>query len=187
MDETLALPTEESVKVALRTQQIIAYESGAPDTVDPFAGSYYVEGLTDDIENRANDLITKVDGMGGSVQAVDFIRAEIEESVYGYHERYRTEQDIVVGVNKYVESEIEVPDLLRVSQESEDAQKSRLAAYQANRDQAEVDKRLEELREVSRGTGNLLPPIKNALRDRASMGEVCAAMRDVFGEYHAAG
>src|SRR3954449_12208242 len=106
-DEALALPTERAARIALRTQQIIAYESGAADTVDPFAGSYFVEALTKEIEDRATELIEKVDELGGSVNAIPFIKEEIEESAFGYHERYRTEQDVVVGVNRYVEEEAE--------------------------------------------------------------------------------
>ncbi|MEA2340541.1 MAG: methylmalonyl-CoA mutase, N-terminal domain [Solirubrobacteraceae bacterium] len=182
-DEALALPTEKAAKIALRTQQIIAHESGATETVDPFAGSYFVEALTDEIESRALELIHKVDELGGSVNAIEFITGEIDESAWGYQERYRTEQDIVVGVNKYVEDDVEVPDLLRVDPASEQAQLDRLKAFKADRDQAVVERRLEELREVARGTGNLLVPIKDALRERASMGEVCGAMQDVFGKY----
>jgi methylmalonyl-CoA mutase N-terminal domain/subunit len=182
-DEALALPTEKAAKIALRTQQIIAAESGATDTVDPFAGSYFVEALTDEIESRALELIHKVDELGGSVNAIEFITGEIDESAWGYQERYRTGQDVVVGVNKYVEDDIEVPDLLRVDPESEQQQVARLKAFKADRDQELVARRLEELREVARGTGNLLPPIRAALKDRASMGEVCGAMQDVFGAY----
>jgi methylmalonyl-CoA mutase N-terminal domain/subunit len=183
-DEALALPSERAAKIALRTQQVIAHESGATDTVDPFAGSYYVEALTDEIEARASELIAKVDELGGSVNAIEFITGEIDESAWGYQERYRIEQDVVVGVNRYVDDkEIEVPDLLRVDPESERAQVERLKAFKADRDQELVDRRLEELREVAGGTDNLLPAIKQALRDRASMGEVCGAMQDVFGAY----
>jgi len=182
-DEALALPTEEAAKTALRTQQIIGYESGATDTVDPFAGSYFVESLTAEIESRAHDLIAKVDELGGSVNAIEFITAEIDESAWGYQERYRLEQDIVVGVNKFVEEELEVPDLLRVDPESEREQLDRLQAFKENRDQALVQTRLEELRSAARGTDNLVPFIREALRDRASMGEVCGAMQDVFGKY----
>ncbi len=107
-DEALALPTERAAKIALRTQQIIGHESGAADTVDPFAGSYYVEALTAEIEQRANELIEKVDELGGSVNAIAFIKNEIEESAWGYQERYKQEQDIVVGVNKYVDEALEV-------------------------------------------------------------------------------
>src|SRR3954471_24138724 len=182
-DEALALPTEKAAKIALRTQQIIAHESGATDTVDPFAGSYFVESLTEEIESRAQELIAKVDGLGGSVNAIEFITGEIDESAWGYQERYRLGQDIVVGVNKYEEDDIEVPDLLRVDPESENQQVARLEAFKADRDQAKVDGRLEELRDAARGKDNLLPYIKEALRDRASLGEVCGAMQDVFGKY----
>jgi methylmalonyl-CoA mutase N-terminal domain/subunit len=182
-DEALALPSERSAKIAVRTQQILAHESGATDTVDPFAGSYYVEALTDDIEARAYELIAKVDELGGSVNAIEFITGEIDESAWGYQERYRQKQDIVVGVNEYIEDDIEVPDLLRVDPQSEHEQLERLKKFKADRDQDLVHRRLQELREAAQGTGNLLPPIKEALRDRASMGEVCEAMADVFGRY----
>ena len=182
-DEALALPTERAAKIALRTQQIIGHESGAADTVDPFAGSYFIEALTDEIEASARELIAKVDELGGSVQAIDFMKNEIEESAFGYHERYRIGQDIVVGVNKFVEDSPEVPDTLRVDPASEREQVDRLKAFKANRDQDLVAQRLEEVRECSRGTDNMLPVLKEALRDRCSMGEVCGAMRDVFGEY----
>ncbi|MCW3007114.1 MAG: methylmalonyl-CoA mutase [Solirubrobacterales bacterium] len=182
-DEALALPSERAAKIALRTQQVIAHESGATDTVDPFAGSYFVESLTDEIEARATELIARVDQLGGSAEAISFIKNEIEESAWGYQERYRTGQDIVVGVNKYVEDEIEIEDLLKVDPATEHGQVDRLAAFKADRDQELVASRLESIRETARGTDNLLPVLKDALRDRASMGEVCGAMRDVFGEY----
>jgi methylmalonyl-CoA mutase N-terminal domain/subunit len=182
-DEALALPTERAAKIALRTQQIVAHESGATDTVDPFAGSYYVESLTAEIERRAWKLIERVDELGGSVEAVAFIKNEIEESAFGYHERYRTEQDVVVGVNRYVEDDIEVEDTLTVDPATERGQVERLKRFKAERDQEQVDRRLEELREAAKGTENLLPPIRAALADRASVGEVCGAMREVFGEY----
>src|SRR5437764_2361201 len=117
-DEALALPTERAARIALRTQQIIAHESGAADTVDPFAGSYFVEALTEEIETTARELIAKIDELGGSVNAIDFIKNEIEESAFGYHERYRIGQDVVVGVNKFVEDDPEVQDILRVDPES---------------------------------------------------------------------
>src|SRR6266550_2159892 len=126
-DEALSLPTERAARIALRTQQIVAHESGAADTVDPFAGSYFVEALTAEIEERAAELIAKVDELGGSVNAIAFMKGEIEESAWGYQERYRSGQDIVVGVNKYVTEELEVPDILKVDQASEDAQVERLA------------------------------------------------------------
>jgi methylmalonyl-CoA mutase, N-terminal domain len=182
-DEALALPTERAAKIALRTQQIIGYESGAADTVDPFAGSFFVEALTDEIETSARELMAKVKELGGSVNSIDFIKNEIEESAFGYHERYRTGQDVVVGVNKFIEETPEVPDILRVDPESEHQQVARLKDFKENRDHQLVQRRLEEIRASARGSDNMLPVLRAALKDRCSLGEVCAAMRDVFGEY----
>jgi methylmalonyl-CoA mutase N-terminal domain/subunit len=182
-DEALALPSEEAAKIAVRTQQIVAYESGVADTVDPFAGSYFVEALTDEIEQRASSLIARVDELGGAVQAIDFIKAEIEESAFGYHERYRTGQDIVVGVNRFVEDQVEVPEIMRVDPAAEHDQVARLKAFKESRDQQLVDARLEHVRAAARSSANMLPPLRQALKDRCTLGEVCGAMRDVFGRY----
>ncbi len=182
-DEALALPTERSARIALRTQQVLAYESGVADTVDPFAGSYFVESLTDEIEARSWELMGKVEGLGGSVEALEFMQREIEESAHSYHERYRSGQDIIVGVNKFVTDQVDDVDILKVDPESEQRQLARLKAFKERRDQAAVDAKLESLRDVARGEGNLLHPIRAALAAEASLGEVCGAMRDVFGEY----
>jgi methylmalonyl-CoA mutase N-terminal domain/subunit len=182
-DEALALPTERAAKIALRTQQIIGHESGAADTVDPFAGSYFVEALTDEIEASARELIAKIDELGGSINAIDFIKNEIEESAFGYHERYRVAQDVVVGVNRFVEDDPEVPDILRVDPESEREQVERLKAFKADRDAATVEQRLQDIRAAAGGNDNMLPVLREALKDGCTMGEVCGAMRDVFGEY----
>src|SRR5437588_5931688 len=182
-DEALALPTERAARIALRTPQIHGYESGAADTVDPFAGSYFVEALTEEIEASSRELIAKIDELGGSIQAIDFMKNEIEESAFGYHERYRLGQDVVVGVNKFVEDDPEVPDILRVDPESEREQVARLKTFKSDRDGSLVEQRLEEIRAAARGTDNLLPVLRQALKDRCTMGEVCGAMRDVFGEY----
>jgi methylmalonyl-CoA mutase, N-terminal domain len=182
-DEALALPTERSARIALRTQQVLAHESGVADSVDPFAGSYFIEALTDEIEARAWELMGKVEQLGGSVKALEFIQREIEESALSYHERYRQGQDIIVGVNKYVTESTDDVEVLKVDPESERRQLERLEAFKSNRDQELVAERLENLREVASKDGNLLYPIKDALRDGASIGEVCGAMRDVFGEY----
>ena len=135
-DEALALPTERSARIALRTQQVLAHESGAADSADPFAGSYFIESLTDEIEARAWELIDKVEQLGGSVEALDFIQREIEESAASYHERYRSGQDIIVGVNKYVTEQVDDVEILRVDPESERRQVDRLAKFKAARDQA---------------------------------------------------
>ncbi len=182
-DEALALPTERSARIALRTQQVIAHESGAADTVDPFAGSYFVESLTDEIEKRAYELMEEVESQGGSVRALDYMQKEIEESAASYHERYRSGQDIVVGVNKYVTDTVDDVDILKVDPEAERRQLERLARFKEARDQAGVDAKLRALREVAEGEGNLLHPIREALAADASIGEVCGAMREVFGEY----
>jgi methylmalonyl-CoA mutase, N-terminal domain len=182
-DEALALPSETAARIALRTQQILAHESGAADTVDPFAGSYFVEALTDEIEQAAQALIDRIDEMGGSVQCIPFIRAEVEESAWGYEERYRQKQDIVVGVNEYVTEQVDEVEILRVDPEAERQQVERLKAFKDERDQDAVEKRLAELREASGGSGNLLEPMRAALKDRCSLGEVCGVMREEFGEY----
>ncbi len=182
-DEALALPSETAARIALRTQQILAHESGAADTVDPFAGSYFVESLTDQIEASAQGLIDKVDELGGSVQCIPFIRAEVEESAWGYEERYKQKQDIVVGVNEYVTEDIDEVEILRVDPEAERQQVERLRAFKAERDEEALRRRLDELRAVCRGGGNLLEPLRAALKHHASIGEVCGVMRDEFGEY----
>jgi methylmalonyl-CoA mutase N-terminal domain/subunit len=182
-DEALALPTERSARIALRTQQVLAHESGAADSADPFAGSYFIESLTDEIEARSWELMGRVEQLGGSVNALEFIQREIEESALSYHERYATGQDIVVGVNKYVSDEIDDVEVLKIDPESEARQLKRLAEFKASRDGELVEQRLEALRGVAGGDGNLLYPLRDALRDGASVGEVCGAMRDVFGEY----
>ncbi len=182
-DEALALPSERAARIALRTQQILAHETGAADTADPFAGSYFVEALTDEIEEAAQALIDKVDEMGGSVQCIPFIRAEVEESAWGYQERYKQNQDVVVGVNEYVTDTIDEVEILRVDPESERQQLERLETFKADRDHEAVTARLEELRAACSGSENLLVPMRAALKQRASLGEVCGVMRDEFGEY----
>jgi methylmalonyl-CoA mutase N-terminal domain/subunit len=182
-DEALALPSERAARIALRTQQILANEAGAADTADPFAGSYLVESLTDQIEAASQALIDKIDEMGGTVQCIAFIRAEVEESAWGYEERYKQKQDIVVGVNEYVTESIEEVEILRVDPESERQQLERLEAFKNDRDHEAVEARLGELRSACAGSDNLLNPMRAALKERASLGEVCGVMRDEFGEY----
>jgi methylmalonyl-CoA mutase N-terminal domain/subunit len=185
-DEALALPTERAARIALRTQQILAHESGATDTVDPFAGSYFVEALTDQIETGAQGLIERIDELGGTVQCIPFIRAEVEESAWGYEERYKTKQDVVVGVNEYVTEDVDEVEVLRVDPESEREQVERLKQFKADRDQDAVGRRLEDLRAACGSDVNLLDPIRAALKDHASIGEVCGVMREEFGEYREA-
>jgi methylmalonyl-CoA mutase, N-terminal domain len=182
-DEALALPSETAARIALRTQQILAHEAGAADTADPFAGSYFVEALTDEIEEAAQALIDKIDEMGGSVQCIPFIRAEVEESAWGYEERYKQKQDIVVGVNEYVTESMDEVETLRVDPESERQQVERLKAFKEDRDADAVQAKLDDLRAACSGSENLLVPMRAALAERATLGEVCGVMRDEFGEY----
>jgi len=183
-DEALALPSEQAATLALRTQQVIAHESGAADSADPFAGSFLIESMTDEIERRAGALIAKVDQLGGSLRAIPFITSEIDESAWSYQERYRTGQDVVVGVNRYIEEdETPIEGMLVVDPASERDQRERLAAFKENRDRDRVRARLDELVAHAGTSANLLPPIGAALRDRCTLGEVCGALREVFGEY----
>ena len=182
-DEALALPSERAARIALRTQQILAHEAGAADTADPFAGSYFVEALTDQIEEGAQALIDKIDELGGSVECIPFIRAEVEESAWGYEQRYKQKQDIVVGVNEYVTDQVDEVEILRVDPESERRQVEQLKAFKEDRDSEAVATRLEELRQACNGEANLLEPMRAALRERATLGEVCGVMREEFGEY----
>ncbi|MBJ7459546.1 MAG: methylmalonyl-CoA mutase [Thermoleophilaceae bacterium] len=183
-DEALALPTERAAKIALRTQQIVAHESGVADTVDPFAGSYFVEALTDELEQGARALIAKVDELGGSTEALTFIKNEIEESAFGYHKRYELVQDVVVGVNKYIdEGEPPHVDYLKVEPETEFEQVDRLKAFKASRDQEDVQAKLAAIVETARGDGNILHPMREALKAGASIGEVSGVLRDEWGEF----
>ncbi len=184
-DEALGLPTERSAKIALRTQQVLAHESGAADTADPFAGSYYVEALTAEIEKRSHELMAKVEELGGSVHAIDqgFMQREIEESAFAFHQRLLTKQDVLVGVNEYVEDEEIDVEILKIDPQTERDQVERLKRFKNSRDHEVVAGRLKDLREVARGGGNLLYPLKDALRDHATLGEVCGVMREEFGEY----
>jgi methylmalonyl-CoA mutase N-terminal domain/subunit len=185
-DEALALPTERAARIALRTQQIIAHESGVTDTVDPFAGSYFVEALTDEIEARAQELIDQIEELGGSVQCIPHIRSQVEESAWSYDQRYKDGQDIVVGVNKYVTETTDDVEILRVDPKSEQEQVDRLKAFKENRDQDEVQRALDELRKTAQDTGNLLHPMRTALKANATIGEVSGVLREEFGEYQEA-
>jgi methylmalonyl-CoA mutase N-terminal domain/subunit len=184
-DEALALPTERAAKIALRTQQILAYESGAPDTVDPLGGSYFVEAMTGEIEARASEYIEKIEGMGGAVAAIEagWMQDEIHESAYRIQEAVESGDRTIVGVNRYREEEEVSPEIQRIDEAGFEAQKERLRALRAKRDQATVDAALEAIGEMARGSGNLLFPMKEALREGATLGEISDVLRNVFGEY----
>jgi len=183
-DEALALPTEESARVALRTQQILAYESGAADVVDPLAGSYYVEYLTDQIEQQAWEYIKKIDDLGGSVYAIErgFMQAEIEQAAYTYQKVLDEEQAIVVGVNRFTLENETRPQLLRVDEEVGKRQAAKVAALRQRRDNQRVQQALSELEAGAASESNLMPLIINAVEAYATLGEISDAMRRFFGE-----
>ena len=184
-DEALGLPTEEAARIALRTQQIIGYESGVADTPDPLAGSYFVEALTDEVERLAWEYIERIDAMGGAVAAIEsgFQMDEIGDSAYQYARSIDDDERVIVGVNKFtVDSEPE-PNVFPIDPSLAVNQIARLKKFKENRDQAKVQACLDAVRDAAKGTGNLLHPMKEALRAHASLGEVSDALREVFGTY----
>jgi len=184
-DEAFALPSEDAVRLALRTQQLIAYESGVSDTIDPLAGSYAVETLTDEIEKKAVEYIAKIDELGGAVKAIEsgFIQQEIAESAYQYQKEIESKQRILVGVNQFQEQEEPFRDILRIPPEVERVQKEKLSRVKRERDGNRVNEVLSALKNAARGTDNLVPPILDAVRAYATVGEISDTLRDVFGEY----
>jgi methylmalonyl-CoA mutase, N-terminal domain len=184
-DEALALPTEESVRIALRTQQIVAEESGITNTVDPLAGSYYVESMTDSIEKEATEYIEKIDAIGGMTEAIEagFVQTEIQKSAYKYEMEIEEQERIIVGVNKYQVKEEEHKDLLKIDIKVQEEQIKFLKKIRSERNNDEVNKNLSALKKAAEGTENLMPPILEAVRNYASIGEICNTMRSVFGEY----
>ena len=184
-DEALGLPTEQAARIALRTQQIIGYESGVVDTPDPLAGSYLVESLTDEVEKLAWEYIARIDEMGGAVDAIEagFQMDEIDQSAYEYTKSIDDKERTIVGVNSFTVDVEADPTVLTVDPQLEVGQVTRLKAFKANRDQAVVQARLADVRECAKGTANLLYPMKEALRAHATLGEVSDALREVFGTY----
>jgi methylmalonyl-CoA mutase N-terminal domain/subunit len=188
MDEALALPSEQAVQVALRTQQLIAYETGVADTVDPLAGSYYIEKLTDEIEARAQAYIDTIEKMGGPVVAIEkgYIQKEIQESAYRYQKEIEANERIIVGLNKFQVQEEKPKELLKVDPTVRDQQVDRLRELKGQRNQYEVRDALAVVREAAQTGVNLMPPILQAVRSMATLGEICDTLREVFGEYEAA-
>lgn len=187
-DEALALPTEDSVRIALRTQQIVAYESGLADTVDPLGGSYYIEALTEKIEKEAWDYIRKIDDLGGAVAAIErgYIQKEIQESAYKWQMEVENKQRIIVGVNRFQIEEKPAEGLLRVDASVGELQKKKLAELRSKRDNAAVGQKLAALEAACKDEkANLLPHILDAVKTYATLGEICGVMRKVFGEYEA--
>jgi methylmalonyl-CoA mutase N-terminal domain/subunit len=186
-DEAWALPSEEAVRISVRTQQILAHESGVTETVDPLAGSYYVESLTNKLEEEALKYIERIDALGGAMKAIErgYIQREIQESAYRYQREVESKQRIIVGVNQFTTEE-EVPvKLLRVKPEVEKLQRERLKKLKERRDRGKVGATLEGLRRAAEGDENLMPSILEAVKAYATIGEVCSVLRDVFGEYKA--
>ncbi|HXH27426.1 MAG TPA: methylmalonyl-CoA mutase family protein, partial [Candidatus Polarisedimenticolia bacterium] len=185
LDETLALPTEDSARLALRTQQILAEESGVSHTIDPLAGSYFVETLTDRTEEAAADYIRRIDDMGGMIAAIErgFPQREIAEASYHYQRQVDAGERTIVGVNRFVDEERVAVPVLKIDPEVERRQLARLAETRRSRDAARHTRALRRLQEEARGTGNLMPPLLEAVKAQASVGEICAALKDVFGIY----
>ncbi|MBF0328330.1 MAG: methylmalonyl-CoA mutase family protein [Nitrospirae bacterium] len=184
-DEALALPTEDSVRTALRTQQVIAHESGVASSVDPLAGSYFIEQLTDRIEAQASELIAKIDKAGGVVPAIEdgFIQRQIENSAYEYQQEIEKGERIIVGVNEFKIEEKTKPSLLRVDPEVEKAQVQSLKELRQRRDNRKVEEALANLSECALSSSNLMPEILAAVKTYATLGEICQVLRKVFGEY----
>ncbi len=186
-DEALALPTDEAQRIALRTQQIIAHETGAADTIDPFAGSYYVEHLTNDLEHQAIAIMDEVESMGGSVPAIEsgWMQNQIAEASWQHQQKVDEGSEIVVGVNDYQEGGDQPQTIFKVDRRLVDEQLGRLRHHRLERDPDEVAKTIARLKVACEGNANLLPPILDAVRAYATLGEICGAMRDTFGEYQA--
>ncbi|MGD0255048.1 MAG: methylmalonyl-CoA mutase family protein [Acidimicrobiales bacterium] len=184
-DEALGLPTTRAAKIALRTQQVIGYESGVADTVDPLAGSYFVESLTDEIEKRAWEYVERIDEMGGAVTAIEagFMQDEIEHAAYAYAKAVDGSEKVLVGVNRFVDEEVEVTDVFPVGPAHQRSQIERTRKVRATRDQTAVEVALADVAATARGTQNLLVPMREALRRMATLGEVSDVLREAFGVY----
>jgi methylmalonyl-CoA mutase N-terminal domain/subunit len=185
MDEALCLPSEEAVQIALRTQQIIAHESGVTETVDPLAGSYYLESMTDAIFQKAEEYIEKIDAMGGAVAALEkgYIQREIQESAYAYQQSIEKQERIVVGLNRFQSAEPKPSNILRVDPGVRLSQMEKIKKVKASRNPKQVAKALADIKSKALSSDNLMPPILEAVRAYASLGEICDVLREVFGEY----
>ncbi len=184
-DEALALPTEDAVRVALRTQQVIAHESGAADTIDPLAGSYFIESLTDELEAKAVEYIDRIDKLGGAVQAIEngYQQREIHDAAFRYQQAIETKQQVIVGVNDFTVEEDPHDELLKVDLALEERQKERVAGVRAERNRTAAQAALDRVGQVARDGGNLMPAIIDAVRAYVTLGEISDALRNEFGEY----
>ncbi len=185
MDEALGLPTEKAATIALRTQQILAHESGVGDVIDPLAGSFYVESLTDEIEKRALEYIERIEGLGGVVACIEngFIQGEIQNAAYQFQKDVESGKEIIVGVNQFQQEEKERAEILKVSEQVAQEQIERLKKFKKNRDSSKVEAHLRELEQAARGSTNLMPLIVQAVEDRVTLGEISDSFRKVFGQY----
>ncbi|NLN83851.1 MAG: methylmalonyl-CoA mutase family protein [Firmicutes bacterium] len=186
-DEALALPTEDAVRIALRTQQIIAYESGAGDTIDPLAGSYYIESITNEMEKMAEDYLQRIDDLGGAVVAIEqgYIQQEIQNSAYDWQKEIEDGKRVVIGVNRFTMEEESPKGLLKVDPRVGEMQEEKIRALKEKRDNEEVESTLQALKEAAATEENLMPLILNAVKAYATLGEICGVLREVFGEYQA--
>ena len=184
-DEALALPTEDAVRIALRTQQVIAHESGAADTIDPLAGSYFIESMTDELEAKAVEYIDRIDKLGGAVKAIEtgYQQREIHDAAFRYQRAIETKQQIIVGVNDFTVEEDHHDELLKVDLALEERQKERVAGVRAERNQAAAQAACDRVGQVARDGGNLMPAIIDAVRAYVTLGEISDALRNEFGEY----
>jgi methylmalonyl-CoA mutase N-terminal domain/subunit len=186
-DEALALPTERSAMLALRTQQILMHEAGTMSTADPLGGSWYVEALTDELEARAAELIARIDELGGAVAAIEagWVQQQIEESAFRWQREVEQGERVIVGVNRYVQDEPERIELHRLDPAIERTQQERTQALRARRDAAAVETAVAEVRRTAESEANLLPGLREALAARATVGELCGALRGLWGTYDA--
>jgi methylmalonyl-CoA mutase N-terminal domain/subunit len=186
-DEALALPSEHAATIALRTQQILMHEAGTTETADPLGGSYYIEALTAELEERARELIARIDDLGGAVAAVEagFVQGEIEESAFRFQTAVEARERVVVGVNEFTQESDERVELHRVDPAAEQRQRERTTRVRAERNAEAAAAALAAVRETAAGTGNLLPPLREALRARCTVGEICGALRELWGTYDA--
>jgi len=187
MDEALGLPTEKAARIALRTQQIIANESGVTNTVDPVAGSYAIEALTNEMEREAFAYIKKIDDMGGMLAAIEkgWVQAQIQDAAYNFQREVEEKNRIVVGLNEFQVAETDAPEFLKLDESAEKAQLQKLAQVRASRNPRDVARALEGLKSAAQGTDNVLPFILAAVRAYATLGEISDTLRDVWGEYQA--
>jgi methylmalonyl-CoA mutase N-terminal domain/subunit len=185
MDEALGLPTEKAATIALRTQQIIANESGVADAIDPLGGSFFIESLTNELEQKATDYIQRIDGLGGVVKCIEtgWIQREIQQAAYNWQRAVENKEEIVVGVNEFVQKATEKPEVLKITEDVAREQISRLKRFKEKRDQNAVNTHLERIRNAASGSQNLLPLFVDAVENNVTLGEISDALRTVFGLY----